>query len=143
MMSCHEAENVEDEYHHDKIYFENNSDKDITAMYRIERRNPDGSVTMIFPRNGNEIHIESNTEVNLNFGENLTGDICEYIIGSDTLIVEILEDDFEPKGDAVAYCLASYHFSGVDLHDLDCHLAYPPTEKMLKYNVIIENEYWY
>lgn len=137
LTSCRE---VEDEFHHYYIHFSNNSDKNINATYGVKHGYREDSEGYLLCSWG--YRIKSNSGVSFAYNDYFTNDVWEYIIGKDTLVFNILDDDFKRQGDTIHHSMASYRFSREDMQKLDWHVAYPPTEEMLKYNVKVEDKYY-
>ena len=141
LTSCRD---VEDEYHHYKLRFENNSDKDIDAAYRFESKHSNdytrGAKDLWYYRERRRIEKREakNLWADIDFGSSPN---WEYCIQRDTVVFHILDADFRAIGDSVEHRLAEYRFACQDLYELNWHIAFPPTEEMMKYNVKVEDKY--
>ena len=134
--------NVEDEYHHYKLYFENNSDINVDAAYRFKHSNDytRGAEDLRYYRERRRIEKREakNLWADTDFGSSPNWENC---IQRDTVVFHILDADFRAIGDSVEHRLAEYRFACQDLYELNWHIAFPPTEEMMKYNVKVEDKY--
>ena len=136
--------NVEDEYHHYKLYFENNSDTDIVAAFVFVNKNYEDLYQWGY-RNSESIKSHESERLYPDGGDYCgfdPGSECwEWCIQKDTVVFHIMERNFKAREDTLEHRLAEYRFSCQDLYELNWRLAYPPTEQMQKYNVKVEDKY--
>lgn len=137
MTSCRE---VEDEYHHYQLHFENHSEKVVRVALEVENRLEGRSRSSSLYYRYENI-IESNQTQSLAY-EGMNRFIWEYFIAVDTLVIHVLDNEFKPLDKHIAHRVAEYRLTNLDLSALNWHVAYPPTEQMKKYNVTEEDKYF-
>ena len=127
--TCYNYPDYEDEDHHYKIYFENRWDKPI-VIWAVMRRYP---FNMYQPFN--KLWRGGNVGVIIQPGKN-EHDYYKYesyyedlFMDGDSLHVFVYDSDDNNRKEPLWF-LVSYVLSLDDLHQLNYHIPYPPTENM-------------
>ncbi len=131
--TCYHYPDYEDESHHYKIYFENCWDKPIVVWSAIDCNWYDNPCVMYAPYE--TLWSYDNEGIRITPGE-VNGDYMKHdgfyescIKERDSIYIAVFDAERTEKDDSLRF-IVSYLLSLDDLHKLDYHLAYPPTEKM-------------
>jgi hypothetical protein len=131
--TCYHYPDYEDESHHYKIYFENCWDKPVVIWSAMDSHWYNDPCKMYVQFN--KLWRYDNEGVIISPGR-IDGDYMKHdgfyenwFEDGDSLYIAVFDAERTDKNDSLRF-VVSYLLSLDDLHKLDYHLAYPPTEKM-------------